>query len=294
MNLASLLNCNVRAELARRNFRDYIRYVNPKYEIRPFHDYIISRLEAFAKGETKKMMIFMPPQHGKSTLTSRLFPSYLLGKRPDCKTVIASYSPTVAKEFSRDVKNYMSMPEYAEVFKTRIGKPGDDDKGSYSDSVSYFHTAPDKGFVYAVGRGGPITSKTIDVGIIDDPIKGREEAMSLTIKDKLWNWYVNDYRTRMHNHSQELLIQTRWDRDDLAGRILKEENDWEVIIFPAIKTEDYSAYDMREPGEALWPEKHSVERILDQKKKSETTFDSLYQQDPKPNSKLLVHPGFVS
>jgi hypothetical protein len=90
------------------------------------------------------------------------------------------------------------------------------------------------------------------------------------------------------------LIQTRWDKDDLAGRILKEEDDWEIIKFPAIKTADYSAYDPRETGEPLWPEKHSLDSTLAQKKKSEATFNALYQQDPKPNSKLLVHPDFIA
>lgn len=292
-NYDNLLNCNARAELARRNFRDFIEYINPAYEVKFFHEYIIRRLEAFERGEVKKLMALMPPQHGKSTLTSRLFPAYLLGKNAARKIVLTSYSANIAHEFARDVKNNINSPLYREVFKTRIGRLKEDD-GSYSDSSYYYHTAPEKGFVYSVGRGGSITSKTIDIGIIDDPLKGREEAMSMNIREKLWRWYVDDYRTRMHNGSQELLIQTRWDKDDLAGRLLATENDWEVIKFPAIRTEDYCEYDSREVGEALWPEKHSVKNIMDQKAKSETTFNSLYQQDPKPNRSVMVHPDFIA
>lgn len=235
----------------------------------------------------------MPPQHGKSELTSRLFPAYLLGKNPKRKIIISSYSATIAHEFARDIKNNINGIEYREVFDTKIGALKLDD-GSYSDSSHYYHTSPHKGFVYAVGRGGSITSKTIDIGIIDDPLKGREEAMSMTIKTKLWDWYVNDWRTRMHNDSQELLIQTRWDTDDLGGKLLSKEADqWEVICFPAIKTKDYSAYDNRQEGEVLFPEKHNLERIMDVKSKSEVTFNSLYQQDPKPDDNILVHPNFV-
>jgi len=292
-SLEHLLNCNVRAELARRNFRDFVAYLKPEYIFKDFHDYIISRLEAFERGDIKKLMIFMPPQHGKSELTSRIFPAYLLGKNPKRKIIISSYSTTIAHEFARDTKNNINSIEYRDIFDTRIGAIKQND-GSYSDSSSYFHTSPHKGFVYAVGRGGSITSKTIDIGIIDDPLKGREEAMSMTVKTKLWDWYINDWRTRMHNNSQELLIQTRWDTDDLGGKLLtKEPEQWEVICFPAIKTADYSEYDKRKEGEPLFPEKHSLERILDVKSKSEVTFNSLYQQDPKPDTNVLVHPNFV-
>lgn len=288
------LSKRVQKILARRNFRDFITYINPSYEVKFFHQHIIDRLQAFERGEMKRLMVFMPPQHGKSQLTSRLLPAYLLGKDPRRKIIIASYSATIAHEFARDVKNYVSSLEYKEVFpETNIGR-SKEVEGSFSDASYYYHTSPHKGFVYAVGRGGSLTSKTMDIGIIDDPLKDREEAMSINTRDKLWQWYVDVFRTRMHNDSQELLIQTRWDKDDLGGRLLEKEGDkWEVIIFPALKTKDFSPYDHRKEGEALWPEKHSVERILDQKAKSEATFNALYQQDPKPNSALLVHPNFI-
>ena len=293
-NYAQLLNCNVRAELARRNFKDYVLYMKKDYILKPFHDYIISRLHAFERGEVKKLMIFMPPQHGKSELASRLLPSYMLGKNPSRKIVVSSYSTTIAHEFARDIKNRIKSIEYGDIFDINIGK-NDEDDNSYSNTSYYFHTSPHKGYVYGVGRGGSITSKTVDISIIDDPLKGREEAMSITIRQKLWEWYINDVRTRMHNDSQEMLIQTRWDTDDLAGRLLKlEPEQWEVICFPAIKTSDYCEYDNRAEGEVLFPEKHSLERILDVKKKNEVAFNSLYQQDPKPNSNVLVHPNFIA
>lgn len=294
MNSALLRHFKPNSELARRNFEDFIRQVMPTYDIRYFHKHIISRLQAFERGEIKKLMVFMPPQHGKSQLTSRLFPAYLLGKNPKRKIVISSYSATIAEEFARDAKNFINSPEYRQIFpNTVIGRLKDND-GSYSDTSSYYHTAPHKGFIYAVGVGGPLTSKSVDIGIIDDPFKDKEEAMSLNIREKRWSWFVDVFRTRQHNFSQELLIQTRWDRDDLGGRILAKEKDWEVIIFPAIKTKDYSPYDHRQEGEALWEEKHSRERILEQKAKSEATFNALYQQDPKPNENVLVHPNFIA
>lgn len=100
------------AEKARRSFRNFILHVKPDYVVKPFHGYIISRLEAFEKGEIKKLMVFMPPQHGKTQLTTRMLPAYILGKNPSKKIAISSYSATIAHEFGRDVKNIINSPEY--------------------------------------------------------------------------------------------------------------------------------------------------------------------------------------
>jgi hypothetical protein len=233
------------------------------------------------------------PTHN-STLTTRNLPAYILGKNPAKKILIASYSATVAHEFARDAKNIINSPEYKMAFpKTLIGKEGSSvASGSFADTAHYYQT-PQNGFIYSVGRGGSLTSKTIDISIVDDPLKDRSEAVSQTVKSGLDSWYNDVVRTRLHNDSQELIILTRWVEDDIAGRLLKEEKDWEVIIFPAVKTGDYSEYDKREEGEPLLPEKHSLERLLEAKERNGVSFDSLYQQDPKPNKKLLVHPNFT-
>jgi hypothetical protein len=116
----------------------------------------------------------------------------------------------------------------------------------------------------------------------------------MVISESAWSWYVDVFRTRFHNGSQQLIMNTRWDENDLAGRLLREEpGEWEVIVFPAIRTKDHHPYDPRQEGEALWPEKHSLQKILDQKKLSEVSFNSLYQQDPKPNSDILVYKNWI-
>lgn len=297
----TLLNIDiekVKAALAGKELRRFVLYTKQDYVVKAYHDYIMSRLDAFGRGEIKKLMIFAPPQHGKTEIASRRFPAYFLGHNPSTKVAVASYSATIAHEIGRDIKNIINSYEYKQIFpKVTAGKSNNID-ASMSDASHYYHISStgekNNGFVYTVGRGGSITSKTVDLGIIDDILKGREEASSLNVKKKMWQWFKDDWRTRMHNDSRELIMTTRWAEDDLAGRLLKEEADqWEVIIFPAIKTEDYCAYDNRQPGEALFPEKHSLERILQIKRTNETSFDSLYQQNPKPNSKLLVHPDFV-
>lgn len=113
--------------------------------------------------------------------------------------------------------------------------------------------------------------------------------MSETIREKVYNWYTDVFSTRLHNDSQQLLIMTRWHQEDLAGRILATDKDWEVVIYQAIKEKDIPG-DPRPFGAALWPEKHSLERLLKVKEDTPITFDSLYQQNPKANKETLIFP----
>lgn len=237
-------------------------------------------------------MIFCPPQHGKSQLSTRHLPPYLLGIRPQTKIVVCSYSATLAQAFNRDIQRIIDDTAYHEVFPKTILNESNvttNAQGSFLRNADIFETVGFRGFVKTVGVGGSLTGTPIDVGIIDDPFKDREEAMSIRIRDKVYSWFTDVFRTRLHNSSQELVIMTRWDQDDLAGRILRVESDWDVITFQAIKEHDVEG-DPRAIGEALWPERHSLERILAIKETSPFTFNSLYQQDPKPSTEALVYP----
>ena len=228
-------------------------------------------------------MVFMPPQHGKSQLTTRMFPAYALGRNPNAKMVVASYNATLASRFNRDIQRIIDEKKYHEVFSETV--LNESNVVTVSDSFlrnsEVFEIVGHSGFLKTVGRGGALTGTPIDIGIIDDPIKDRAEAMSMTIRESLWSWYEDVFETRLHNDSQQLLIQTRWHEEDLAGKLLARDNDWEVIVFEAIKENDYP-YDNRALGEALWPEKHSLERIEKVRENSPLTFNSLYQQSPKP------------
>lgn len=283
MNYEHLLSSNIRAELARRNFADFVLYVFSNYQMQWFHKLICDKLTAFERGEIKKLMVFMPPQHGKSQLTTRLFPAYFLGKQPNAKTVISSYNSTLASRFNRDIQRVIDNKLYYEVFPDTLLNESNvvTISDSYLRNSEIFEIVGHQGFMKSVGRGGALTGTPVDLGIIDDPIKDRAEAMSETIREGLWSWYQDVFETRLHNSSQQILIQTRWHEHDLAGKLLIRDNDWEVIVLEAIKENDYS-YDIREFGEVLWDEKHSIERILKVKETSPLTFNSLYQQSPKP------------
>jgi phage terminase large subunit-like protein len=247
-----------------------------------FHEYICQKLTDFSNGKIKKLMVFMPPQHGKSQLTTRLFPAYQLGKDPNKKIVIASYNATLASRFNIDVQRVIDDMKYHDVFPDTLLNSSNVLKVSESAlrNSELFEIVGYKGFLKAVGRGGALTGTPVDIGIIDDPIKDRAEAMSEVIREGLWSWYQDVFETRLHNNSQQLLIQTRWHENDLAGKLLKRDSDWDVIVLEAIK-ENEKDYDPRSLGEVLWDSKHSLERIQKIKETSPITFNSLYQQSPK-------------
>ena len=282
-NFDLLLNCNVKAELASRNFADFVMYTQPNYQMQWFHRVICDKLDAFNRGEIKKLMIFVPPQHGKSELSTRKFPAYLLGQNPDRKIVVSSYNSTLASRFNRDIQRVIDNELYHDVFpKTTLNSSNVVTVATNSlRNSEIFEIVGYKGFLKTVGRGGALTGTPVDIGIIDDPIKDRAEAMSVTIREGLWSWYQDVFETRLHNGSQQILIQTRWHEEDLAGKLLKRDKDWEIVIFEAIK-ETENDYDPRAIGEPLWGEKHSLERLLKVKQTSPLTFNSLYQQSPKP------------
>lgn len=283
---------------SRREFKKFVKYIKPDYEMQWFHAYICAKLNQFAKGDVKKLMILLPPQHGKTELATRLFPPYLLGQKPDLKIAIASYGDSTASGFNRAIQRNIDNEAYSQVFpdtKLNYSKIFGTNYDNYSRTEHKFEIVQKKGSLKTVGRGGPLTSEPVDIGIIDDLYKDRDEAKSTTISESAWNWYVDVFRTRLHNGSQQLIMNTRWDENDLCGRLLVEEpGEWEVIKFPAIRTEDINDYDTRQPGEALWPDKHSLEKILSQKKLSQVSYNSLYQQDPKPNTDVLVYSDWIS
>jgi predicted phage terminase large subunit-like protein len=262
-------------ELARRkaqsNLLAFTLLTLPNYKDNWHHKIIVDHLQGVEAGTIKRLMIFIPPRHGKSELASIRFPAWYLGRNPDKQIMAASYSIDLASDFGRKVRDLVADPLFREIFPTS----GIADK---STSSTRFHTA--KGGVYmAAGAGGPISGRGADVFMIDDPIKNREEAYSQTTRNKIYEWYRTDVRPRLQPNGSIILIQTRWHQDDLAGRILKEsEEDWTVINLPAIAEKDDQ---YRKIGEALWPEFYPIEVLNTIKKESGSmAFNSLYQQHP--------------
>lgn len=278
---------------APRLFRQFLSYVNPNYERQWYHTLIANRCQDLLEGRIKNLMIFIPPQHGKSEIVSKNFPAWAFGRNPNLKIVGCSYSATLAQQFSRAIQRLMDSTEYVRIF------PNSKLNGSnvrtvtrgYLRTVDMFEIVNSKGFYKSQGVGGGLTGTPVDIAIIDDPVKDAMEAYSPTYRERVWEWYTSVLLTRLHNNSRQLFIMTRWHEDDLAGRILQREpENWVVLSIPAIREtlEDGNVFDPRKVGEPLWAAKHNLQRLLEAQTRSPRVFSALYQQHPTADGGNII------
>lgn len=265
--------------LASKHLLPFVRYNMPTYKAGWVHKDICRRLERFseqvARGESPRLMLAMPPRHGKSELASKNFPGWHLGKYPTHDIITASYSAALATDFSKKVRSLVKSPEYHAIF------PG---KGIDPDNQNAEGWSTKQGGMYVpAGVGGPITGRGAHILIIDDPVKNREEAESDTQRQAIKDWYTSTAYTRLAPGGGILIIQTRWHEDDLSGWLLNEEenglgDEWEVIKYPAIATEDEQ---YRKVGEPLHTERYPLRALARIKRAvGRRDWQALYQQDP--------------
>lgn len=305
-------NTALQAELAsrilsRRRLLPFTQRMNPKYNAGWVHEDICRRLERFsddvAAGKSPRLMLLMPPRHGKSELASRSFPPWHMGRHPDHEFIACSYNVSLAMGFSRKVKQIIDDPNYQSVFDVRL-----DPK---NQSAEEWALEGQRGAYVAAGIGGPITGKGAHVLVIDDPIKNAEEADSADAREKIWEWYLSTAYTRLAPGGGVLVIQTWWHDDDLAGRLQAmmsspDEDDaeyidqFEVIRYPAIAESDEYLDNatqlivdeppedgvlLRRKGEALHPARYDVKKLMRIKtqNKGGRWWSALYQQNPVPD-----------
>ena len=267
------------------SFYRFLDYKDPRYQRQWFHKVIADHCQMLYYGGIKNLMVFLPPQHGKSTVVSEAFPAWALGMNPKLKIVGSSYTSSLAEKVSRNIQRIIDSKEYQAIFPDTYlnGSNVRTDVRGYIRNVDIFETIGHGGFYKAIGVGGGLTGTPVDIGIIDDPVKDAMEAYSASYRERAWDWYTSVFLTRLHNESKQLFIMTRWHEDDLAGRILRYEPEkWTVLKIPAIREtlDDGNDFDPRQVGEALWPERHSLDRLLATKKRSAKVFSALYQQSP--------------
>ena len=225
-------------------------------------------------GERPRLALFTPPQHGKSTIV-RDFIGWASGRTPQLKTIFASYSDELGQVTNRELQRMLSSPQYTNIFShMHVGAPGwrmTSDVIEYPGFPGYFRNTTVRGSITGLG---------LDLGVIDDPHKGRQEAYSPQERDKVWHWFTSDFLTRMSNSAGILVIMTRWHIDDLMGRYFTQfpQHNFKVVKFPAIAEHD-SAY--RKRGEALFPALKSLEFLNGQRRiMTEGAWQALYQQSP--------------
>lgn len=294
----------LKQSLGRKNLQGFVSYTYPEYEWTQFHVNFCRVLDLFAQGKIKKLIISAPPQHGKSELATRRIVAFLLGQNPDKKIAVASYTSTLARKFNRDIQRIIDDPKYIELFpETLINAKNVVTTSNFLRNSDEFEVINKKGGLKVVGRGAGITGFSVDVSILDDLYKDASEGNSPTIRDSAWEWYCSVWRTRQHNTSQELITFTRWNDDDLIGRIEKTEevitlerweqlndipkNAWIKINFEAIKRTAQTEIDPRPIDTPLFPSKHSLEKLLASKSLDEEGFECMSQGNPLSRKGLL-------
>ncbi len=280
---------------SRKNLLRFTQYTMPNFAPAEFHKRYYQKLTDFIDGKIKKLMIFMPPQHGKSEGSTRRTPSLAIGRNPNKKIAIICYSSAKARKFNREIKRIICGLEYQKLFgNIRLATGKKEDVG-YTSSSDEFEVVGYTGSVKTVGVGGGLTGEPVDMLIMDDLYKDAKTAWSPTIREAVADWYDTVASARLHNDSQQLIVFTRWHEEDLAGRLIEEDGlfsednpqGWVVLTYQAIKEGKPSQDDPRQEGEALWEEKHSREKLLATQRRNPHVFESLYQQNPKPQEGLM-------
>lgn len=269
----------------------------PDYQTNWHHKAMSTVLNRFIRKEIKRIMVFMPPRHGKSELVSRRLPALLHGLYPNDELMAATYNAELAGDMTTDVQRIMDRETYHDLFpRSRITPEGTTTRYARNssehellptigdgDEVIYF-----KGKYRAQGIGGSFSGRGANWILIDDPVKNRDDADSKTVRENVWKFYTSTLRTRLEGEGSILLTMTRWHEDDLAGRLLSlakadpEADQWTVIRFPAIKDDQDNPDDPRQLGEALWPDKFNEQWLTAARKAGSRDWSALYQQ--KPNS----------
>lgn len=235
--------------------------------------------EAVAGRGPDRILITMPPRHGKSELCSKYFPAWFVGAHPDKRILLASYEAEFAKSWGRKSRDLLE--EFGEWFSVSVDRR--------SSAAAQWDLVGRYGGMGTAGVGGPITGKGADVLLVDDPVKNAEDADSEVKREKAWEWWLSTAMTRLEPGGVAIVIQTRWHEDDLAGRILANEDDpdeWLHINLPAISDD----------GAALWPERYSIrdlQKIRDRLAASGGArwWEALYQQRPTPKAGEMFDVG---
>lgn len=296
-----LLQVKRKILLSRSGLIDFAEYLRPDpqdlssitksaYQAEDHHRFIASRLEALERGDIERLILSVPPRHGKSELATKSFIPWVLGKNPDWSTIMATYNQNFAGDFGRSVRGTLQDPRYQQVFPHIQLDPG-------TKSADRQMTTKGAQMTF-VGRGGSLTGRGGHLLLIDDPIKDRKEADSGLIRDQLWSWYTQVFASRaMTDDVRILLIQTRWHEDDLIGRLTdphnpsynrREASRWEVINLPALANEADPLG--RKPGVALWPKRFSAGFLAGVRDQDARGFSALYQGEPSPDTGLFFGP----
>ena len=298
----------MRAKLAIESRDDYLKFVKftmpdveepENLEISMFkdskhHRALAKVLEKVERGHIPRLIVTLPPRHGKTELISRRFIPWLLGRDQYRNIIFATYNEPFSQDIGSDCRNIMQSSSFKQVFPKFRFRAG----GLSREKLQ----SQDGGMAAFVGRGGSITGRGADVLIIDDPIKDAEEAQSPALRQKLWDWFTQVAMTRlMTKFACVVVVHTRWHEDDLIGRLTDPTNPcysemeaakWKIINLPAIALENDPLG--RAVGEALWPDRFDLEFLNAARSLDAKGFSALYQQQPSPEDGDLFRSDWIT
>ncbi len=237
------------------------------------HRLLIRELQAVADGVHDRLAVFMPPGSAKSTYASDLFPAWFLAQGRDRRIIATSNTADLAGTFSRRVRGRIRA--HGPTLGYRLEREAED-----------LWTTSNGGEYRAAGIGGVITGLRADLALVDDPVKSREEADSAARRNRVWEWFQDDLRTRLRPGAAIVVVQTRWHEDDLSGRLLEAQREqWRVVSLPAEAELDDPLG--RAPGEMLWADDaygYAASLARTKAEASTRSWSALYQQRPVPDT----------
>ncbi len=280
-------------EQAQTSLLAFTLYTKPDYRVNWHHELLAERLDRVAAGLCPRLMIFLPPQHGKSELVSRRFPAFVLGRNPELRLIGSSHTNDLATSMNRDVQRIMTSNAYRNLFPDCRLNDRSVRRAARVEArrtLNLFEIQDHRGGLRSAGVGKSIAGNAADGAIIDDPFGKRQDADSAKIRQRIWEWYANDLYSRLAADGWIVLTHTRWHRDDLAGRLLRKMADraadqWEILCLPAIfEGERGDPRDTRRPGEPLWPQFKSAADLEIIRQQDAKAYAALYQQNPSDAS----------
>jgi hypothetical protein len=283
-------------------YMDWSQQTN--YDWNWHHGILYRAFDDFAHGRIKRLIVEAPPGMGKSEAASRNLPAFVHGIDPNCRIMACSHTDGLASEMNLDVQRIIGSIGYQEVFPGRkIGVPATDENGrpivgdKARATQKIFDIPGHRGYYVGAGVGTAISGRRFDVGIVDDAFKNREESKSPARREAVWRWFTGDFVKRQAKDARIAIINTRWDVDDLVGRIKKkmdvgEIEPYTVITLPGLATDVLHAEDPRAFGEALWPYMRSREALEISRDTEPRDFWSLEQQDPRAEGDVEWGPEY--
>ena len=259
-----------------------------RYKAGTHHVFMADVMMQVEAGAKKKVIMNLPPRHGKTELCTKRFCAWYSARHPEHDIIVATYNEKFAADFAAEVREIMASVRFRQIFPEYY----------LTQQSSERLTTYANGKIYFLGRRSSTTGRGGNLILVDDPTKDDKEIRYPAFREDCWQWFTQTLLTRRHNDKAAIVVsQTRWHEDDIVGRISDKTNPayskslaegFEIINIPAIAEADDPLN--RKPGEALWPERFGLTYLEEMRGANPVSFSALYQCDPTPEDGVFYRP----